>query len=135
MHFIGAILVRTSLGLFGIFSRRERMCGFLLICSLLLVLPCSYGIEYSNFTSFNEGNYTVRWKFENETEMFYFKVEVKTTGWIGFGISRLLWPNRESLQWNRKSMQYYDVIVGGIYDNSTRYYKVSLNLVCFVFDE
>lgn len=102
--------------------------GFLSICSLVLVLPCSYGIEYSNFSSFNGGNYTVRWKFQNETQMFYFKVEVIATGWIGFGISKLLWPKEESLQWNRQSMQDYDVIVGGMFDNNTHYYKVSLKL-------
>ena len=102
--------------------------GFLPICSLVLVLPCSYGIEYSNFSSFNGGNYTVRWKFQNETQMFYFKVEVIATGWIGFGISKLLWPKEESLQWNRQSMQDYDVIVGGMFDNNTHYYKVSLKL-------
>ena len=102
--------------------------GFLSICSLVLVLPCSYGIEYSNFSSFNRGNYTVRWKFQNETQMFYFKVEVIATGWIGFGISKLLWPKEESLQWNRHSMQDYDVIVGGMFDNNTHYYKVSLKL-------
>ena len=102
--------------------------GFLSICSLVLVLPCSYGIEYSNFSSFNGGNYTVRWKFQNETQMFYFKVEVIATGWIGFGISKLLWPKEESLQWNRHSMQDYDVIVGGMFDNNTHYYKVSLKL-------
>ena len=110
------------------------MSGFLSICSLLLVLPCSYGIEYSNFSSFNGGDYTVRWKFVNETETFYFKVEVNATGWIGFGISRLLWPRNESLQWNRHSMLYYDVIVGGLYDNNTQYHKVGLNFVCVVSD-
>ena len=109
------------------------MYDFLSICSLLLFLPCSYGIEFSNFTSFNGGNYNVTWKFENETETFYFKVEVNATGWIGFGISRLLFPRDENLLWNTRSMQFYDVIVGGIYDNGTRYSKVSLNLVCFVF--
>lgn len=70
----------------------------------------------------------------NETEMFYFKVEVKATGWIGFGISRLLWPRSERLQWNRNSMLYYDVIVGGMTENKTQYFKVSLNLVFFVSD-
>jgi len=100
---------------------------------LLLVSPFSYGIEYSDSSSFNEGNYKVLWKFENETERFYFKVEVNATGWIGFGISKLLWPKEESLQWNRHSMQDYDVIVGGMFDNKTLYFKVSLNLVCFLF--
>jgi len=113
----------------------ERMFVILSVCSVLLVSPFSSGIEYSNSSSFNDGNYKVHWKFENETEMFYFKVEVKATGWIGFGISRLLWPKEESLQWNRKSMQSYDVVVGGMFDNKTHYFKVSLNLVCFVFDD
>ena len=32
-------------------------------------------------------------------------------------------------------MQNYDVVVGGMFDNNTHYFKVSLNLVCFVFDD
>lgn len=130
---IGATLYGATLTCRG-FQIAASMYGILRICSLLLVLPCCYGIEYSHFSSFNGGNYTVGWKFVNETEMFYFKVEVNATGWIGFGISRLLWPRSENLQWNRNSMLYYDVIVGGMTENKTQYFKVSLNLVFFVSD-
>ena len=105
-------------------SKREAKMFLPLIC-LWLVLPCSYAIEYSNSTSFAGGNYTARWKFDNETEIFHFKVVVKASGWVGFGISRSLWPRDEELQWNRNSMHYYDVVVGGVYDNGTKYFQVS----------
>ena len=95
-----------------------------LICSLWLFAPSSYGIEYSNHASLNGGNYTVHWEFNNETEIFHFKVSVKATGWVGFGVSRLSWPANETLQWNRHSMQYYDVFVGGVDSKGEKYYKV-----------
>ena len=117
-------------------SKKMFLPASICTCSLWLFLSCSFAmpsdIEYTNFTSFADGKYTARWKFHNETEIFYFKVEVKATGWVGFGISRLLWPSNERLQWNRRSMRYYDVIVGGVFGNGTEYHKVSSNNFIFV---
>lgn len=107
------------------------------MCSLWLFLLCSFAsdVEYTNVTSFAGGKYIARWKFHNETDSFYFKVEAKATGWVGFGISRLLWPSNVEQQWNRRSMRHYDVIVGGVFDNGTEYYKVSSNFVCALYDD
>lgn len=100
------------------------ICSF--ICCVLLFVSSVRGIDYSH-TEFLDGTaYIVHWMFDNETETFYFKVEVNTTGWVGFGVSRLLLPRTERMQWNRKSMNYYDVIVGGVDDNGTKYYEVSI---------
>ena len=79
---------------------------------------------YSKNENLNEGNYVVDWEYENNTETFYFKVRVKATGWIGFGVSRLLWPDNETLAWNYNSMQYYDVLVGGVDGSGKMYFKV-----------
>ena len=95
---------------------------------LCFLVSSSYAIEYSNSTSLHGDNYKAHWKFDNETEMFYFKVEVNTTGWVAFGVSRLLFPANPDLQWNLHAMEYYDVIVGGMFPNKTAYYKVSVHI-------
>ena len=100
------------------------MCSF--SCCVLLFVSSVRGIDYSHTESLDGTAYKAHWKFDNETETFYFKVEVNTTGWVGFGVSRLLLPQIEGLQWNRNSMDHYDVIVGGVDDNGTKYYKVSI---------
>lgn len=94
-----------------------------LLCSLCFFASSSSGIVYSNKETLNEGNYSVDWEYENNTETFYFKVRVKATGWIGFGVSRLLWPDNETLKWNYNSMQYYDVLVGGVNGSGKVYFK------------
>jgi len=64
------------------------------------------------------------WTFDNETKFFYFKVEVNATGWVAFGVSRLMYPTNPDLQWNFNAMEYYDVIVGGVLSrNNTKYFK------------
>ena len=92
----------------------EPFRGFVLCCRI----P-----QHFAFTARQE--YTAHWNYDNETEKFFFKVEVKNvSGWIAFGVSRLLFPN-DNDQWNRRMMEYYDILVGGIYDdNKTNYYKV-----------
>ncbi|RMX43739.1 hypothetical protein pdam_00006364 [Pocillopora damicornis] len=94
-----------------------------LICSLWLFATSSSGIEYSNNSLCKDENYEVHWRFENNTETFYFKVRAKATGWIGFGVSRLLWPENETLRWNMYSMRHYDVLVGGVDDSGKKYFK------------
>lgn len=100
------------------------MCSF--ICCVLLFVSSVRGIDYSHTELLDGTAYKVHWMFDNETETFYFKVEVNTTGWVGFGVSQLLFPPKEGLDWNRKSMEHYDVIVGGVGENGTKYYKVSI---------
>ncbi|XP_022789806.1 putative DBH-like monooxygenase protein 2 [Stylophora pistillata] len=94
-----------------------------LLCSLWLFASSSSSIVYSKNENLNEGSYLVDWEYENNTETFYFKVRVKATGWIGFGVSRLLWPDNEILAWNYNSMRYYDVLVGGVDGSGNMYFK------------
>ena len=100
------------------------ICSF--ICCVLLFVSSVRGIDYPHTELLDGTAYKVHWMFDNETETFYFKVEVNTTGWVGFGVSQLLFPGIEGLEWNRNSMDHYDVIVGGVDENGTKYYKVSI---------
>ena len=98
----------------------------LLAFSLSLFVALCCAVEYPNTLPLQRDKYTAHWNYDNETEKFFFKVEVKNvSGWIAFGVSRLLFPNEADGQWNRRMMEYYDILVGGIYDdNKTNYYKV-----------
>lgn len=95
------------------------------IIFLLLFVSSVNGIEYSHTELLDCEAYKAHWRFNNETATFYFKVEVNATGWLGFGVSKLLFPPFEGLEWNRNSMDHYDVIVGGV-DSGTEYYKASI---------
>lgn len=95
------------------------------IIFLLLFVSSVNGIEYSHTELLDGEAYKAHWRFNNETAIFYFKVEVNASGWLGFGVSKLLFPPFEGLEWNRKSMDHYDVIVGGV-DSGTEYYKASI---------
>ncbi|KAL9955208.1 hypothetical protein ACROYT_G036495 [Oculina patagonica] len=57
-----------------------------------------------NFLSFDNGNYNMSWMFNRSMDTLHFLVQVKTTGWIGFGIASQA-PN---------NMMGYDVAVGGV---------------------
>ena len=101
--------------------------SFSILVILCLFVSLCHGIEYPNSLSLHGEKYKAHWKFDNETAMFYFKVEVmNVSGWVAFGVSRLLYPSDEEQDWNFNSMQYYDVIVGGVYDNGSSYHKVCL---------
>lgn len=47
-----------------------------------------------------------RWKFDDQNDKISFSLRVNTTGWVGFGFSKIA-PN---------NIQDYDVIVGGFKD-------------------
>jgi hypothetical protein len=81
---------------------------------LLAVLPfalCSH--DLSSTYQFNltlvEGNYWLYWNFNPTTQRIDFAVRVRTTGWIGFGLS----PNGQ--------MPGSDVVIGWI-DGSDKYF-------------
>lgn len=61
-------------------------------------------MHFANFLSFHNGNYNMSWMFNSSMDTLHFLVEVRTTGWIGFGIASQA-PNR---------MMNYDVAVGGV---------------------
>ena len=100
------------------------MMIFPIIFCFGLFVSSSYGINYDSLP-FHGGNYKAHWKFDNETKIFHFKVEVNATGWVAFGVSRLMYPTNPDLQWNFHAMEYYDVIVGGVFGNNSKYFKVS----------
>ena len=51
-------------------------------------------------------NYRLHWKYDKASDMFYFTVVVKATGWIAFGVSN-----------QRGGMNGYDVMIGGVSNN------------------
>lgn len=61
-------------------------------------------MHFANFRSFDSNNYNVSWMFNKTTDSLHFMVEVRATGWIGFGVATRA-PN---------SMNGYDVAVGGV---------------------
>ena len=65
-------------------------------------------------TPFDDGKYSVTWKYDMIEDTFYFNVTVQATGWIGFGVSE-----------NKGNMQGYDVMVGGVRNTNQGYHKVS----------
>ena len=60
----------------------------LLAFSLSLFLALCCAVEYPNTLSLQTDKYTAHWNYDNETDKFFFKVEVKNvSGWIAFGVS------------------------------------------------
>ncbi|KAL9975576.1 hypothetical protein ACROYT_G012752 [Oculina patagonica] len=68
--------------------------------------------------SYDNGNYNVSWTFNETSDRLYFKVEVNTTGWVGFGLANEAPTN----------MTDYDVAVGGVYDNGSCYLQDYLTI-------
>ena len=61
-------------------------------------------------------NYTLYWTFDNDAQNITFAVRVRTTGWIGFGVS----PNGQ--------MPQSDVVIGWI-DGTGNHFDVSRHFV------
>lgn len=71
---------------------------------------------FSNMLTLDSnGNYNVSWNFNASSDTLEFLVEVRTTGWVGFGVAEDA-PT---------SMMDYDVAVGVVSSNGTGYIKVS----------
>ena len=99
--------------------------SYLVAFSFAFFVALCCAVDYPNTLSLQRDKYTAYWNYDNETEKFFFKVKVKNvSGWIAFGVSRLLLPTKADRQWNLGMMEYYDILVGGIYDNRTIYFKV-----------
>lgn len=77
------------------------------------LISCSGAVQYTNFTSLNDGTYNLSWSFDNSSSMFYFKTVVRAVGWVGFGLTKL---EVSKDAWQRKSMDQYDVAIGGVKD-------------------
>ena len=74
--------------------------------------------KYPFSTTLHEGYYYLYWNFSSTDETIQFAVRVKTTGWVGFGIS----PNGQ--------MPGSDVVIGWV-DGQKSYFHVS----CFQMKE
>ena len=77
--------------------------------------------HFANFVSFN-GNYNASWMFNSSMDTLHFMVEVRATGWIGFGVANQA-PN---------NMVDYDVAVGGVRGGSGEYIKVECMHGCVI---
>ena len=64
-----------------------------------------------------KGNYNVSYYYNAASDKLEFMVQVRTTGWVGFGVAEVA-PNM---------MNYYDVAIGGVTDNGTSYLQVRRN--------
>ena len=88
---------------------------------LLLVITQSSAqsiVDLSSTYQFNASlheRYTLYWSFNNDAQTIRFAVRVRTTGWVGFGIS----PNGQ--------MPQSDVVIGWV-DNGRSYFDV--NSIC-----
>lgn len=80
----------------------------------MFVVPTMGQNSFSNMISLDNNNYNVSWTFDASSETFQFLVEVRATGWVGFGFA-LNAPN---------NMVNYDVAVGGVLSNGTGYLQV-----------
>ena len=73
---------------------------------------------YSNMIMLDtKGNYNVSYNYNESTDTLEFMVQVRTTGWVGFGVAEVA-PN---------NMSYYDVAIGGVKDDGTSYLQVGRN--------
>ena len=61
-------------------------------------------LHFANFVSLDNGKYNASWMFNSSTDTLHFMVEVRATGWVGFGVA----TNAPT------SMVGYDVAVGGV---------------------
>lgn len=77
---------------------------------------CSSYVFSNTIVLDNQGNYNVSYNFNESADTLEFMVEVRATGWVGFGFA-LNAPN---------SMNGYDVAVGGVLSNGTGYIKVGI---------
>ncbi len=85
------------------------LCGLIQICLGIRDLS----LEYPFNVTLVEGEYYLYWNFSKAADSIQFGVRVKTTGWIGFGLS----PSGQ--------MVGSDVIIGWIDDQEgTDYFHV-----------
>jgi len=98
------------------------MTNFIHFTAIISTLfSCVSGsIFFTNSASFDEGRFKANWTFHNESDSFYFRIEVEATGWIGFGITEL----NSSSVWMRDAMHSYDVVVCGVYGNNGSFYAL-----------
>ncbi len=70
---------------------------------------------FSNMLTLDaNGNYNVSWNFNASSDTLEFLVEVRGTGWVGFGVAETA-PS---------DMMGYDVAIGGVLGDGAEYLEV-----------
>lgn len=92
--------------------------GILTCLLLVFVVPSMGQNSFSNKIVLNNGIFNVSWNFNASLDTFEFLLEVRTTGWIGFGFALNAPTN----------MMDYDVAVGGVLSNGTTYLQVCITI-------
>ena len=93
------------------------MHALILLCSLLALCHSRDLSQEYRFSSQLDGeNYVLYWKFDYQSKKITFAVRVKTSGWIGFGLS----PNGQ--------MPQSDVVIGWVERNSRAVLQVSSSM-------
>ena len=98
-----------------LFSMGSEIC----ICFLLLVLPAVHSGKSEPGTTFIRSEilaeyYLLTWEVDSVRENVTFEVKAHTIGYFGFGVNAIA------------GMKGADIIIGGVYDNGTSYFSVSL---------
>ena len=106
-------------------SSLERDLIMQAVAAVVLLLLVSYSsaqssADLSSAYQFNASlheRYTLFWSINNEAQTIRFAVRVRTTGWVGFGIS----PNGQ--------MPQSDVVIGWVDSTGRSYFDVSWTLI------
>lgn len=96
----------------------------LYLLALFTVFYTKASDEFSNKIVLHNRIYNVSYNFNETSDAFEFLVEVRVTGWVGFGFASHA-PD---------SAVNYDLAVGGVFSNGTGYLQVGLVSV-FSFEE
>ena len=96
----------------------------LLVC-LLTVVPTALSSHDLNstykFQATLHEDYTLYWTFDNDAQNITFAVRVRTTGWVGFGLS----PNGQ--------MPQSDVVIGWVDGTGGSHFDVSCSMPCIMY--
>lgn len=87
----------------------------------IVVAPTPAPKIFQRNASFDGGNFKVYWSYNSSVDSLYFTLDVKATGWVGFGFTK----NKPS------AMNGYDVVVGGV-RNGDMYLKVGPFSHCLI---
>nr|XP_033779883.1 DBH-like monooxygenase protein 2 isoform X2 [Geotrypetes seraphini] len=68
-------------------------------------------LQFSKVLDHHHGSVRLRWGVDHDKEIIVFELQVKTTGWIGFGLS----PDGE--------LEESDIVIGGVHPDKSIYFS------------